>query len=239
MCPPNTFLFHGAELTSPSERNKPNQPLLGHTELYTACNDENENNDERVKDLLAGGADPGERAGAMNGTALHIAAYHDRTGALKAMKKRVKPQRTTGSRLENGPQKRSRRQREKYNREKWQSLAATMDMSRQMPLHYAAEGGAVGAAQLLITAVGKLLIDAQDSNGCSPLHIAVVKGQAGVAKVLLDAGANPRLKNKKGKKPLEVAENDECRELIEEKIASKNRKGVGDEGKKKEVRPQV
>ena len=104
------------------------------------------------------------------------------------------------------------------------------------PLHYAARGGAIECARLLLDAgadvnadshslvtpvhqaatvdVMALLIergadvDAQDSKGRTPLHLACRRGAVELAEFLICLGARTLIRNDQGKSPLDVAAKD-------------------------------
>jgi ankyrin repeat protein len=48
-------------------------------------------------------------------------------------------------------------------------------------------------------------VNAQAKNGATALYQAAIEGQADAVKVLLDAKADPSLKDTKGRSPLDVA----------------------------------
>lgn len=64
------------------------------------------------------------------------------------------------------------------------------------PLHYAASGAK--APILLILLEHSAYIDAESPNGSTPLMMAAMYGNAESVKVLLEAGADPTLKNQQG-----------------------------------------
>jgi hypothetical protein len=71
------------------------------------------------------------------------------------------------------------------------------------PLHYAAANGADAVAQLLID--HSAYLDAASPNGTTPLMMAARGNHITMAKVLLDAGADPRVKNQLGMTALDFA----------------------------------
>ena len=64
------------------------------------------------------------------------------------------------------------------------------------PLHYAATGSQIEIMRLLLDQ--SAYIDAQSPNGTTPLMMAAMYGSEDAAKFLLDAGADPTLKNQLG-----------------------------------------
>jgi ankyrin repeat protein len=63
-------------------------------------------------------------------------------------------------------------------------------------LHYAATGGQVALIQLLLE--HHAYIDAESPNGTTPLMMAAQYGTLAAVKALLQAGADPTLKNQLG-----------------------------------------
>ena len=64
------------------------------------------------------------------------------------------------------------------------------------PLHYAATNGHLAIMSLLLD--NHAYIDAESPNGSTPLMMAALYGTAPAVKLLLDAGADPLLKNQQG-----------------------------------------
>ena len=71
------------------------------------------------------------------------------------------------------------------------------------PLHYAATGGHVDMIRLLLE--HHAYIDAESPNGTTPLMMAAYYGGARATKLLLEEGADPRLKNQKNLSALDFA----------------------------------
>ncbi|EGX53280.1 hypothetical protein AOL_s00006g146 [Orbilia oligospora ATCC 24927] len=63
-------------------------------------------------------------------------------------------------------------------------------------LHIAAENGSELAASLILDSGVAVDLNAQDSEGNTPLHFAITS--EGIVKLLIKAGANPTIRNKKG-----------------------------------------
>lgn len=94
------------------------------------------------------------------------------------------------------------------------------------PLHYAATGGHIAIMRLLLD--NHAYIDAASPNGSTPLMMASQYGTNDAVKLLLDAGADPMLKNIKGLTAIDFArqvQRDETVLLIAAGIR-KERKGA-------------
>jgi ankyrin repeat protein len=71
------------------------------------------------------------------------------------------------------------------------------------PLHYAATGGHLEIMNLLLE--NHAYIDAESPNGTTPLMMAAQYGTPEATRLLLDAGADPRLKNQLGLTAIDFA----------------------------------
>ena len=83
------------------------------------------------------------------------------------------------------------------------------------PLHYAATGAHLDVMRLLLD--NAAYIDAESPNGSTPLMMAAMYGNAAAVKLLLDAGADPLLKNSLGLTAVDFAlkaERKDAAELI-------------------------
>jgi ankyrin repeat protein len=87
-----------------------------------------------------------------------------------------------------------------------QLIARDADVNKTgwAPLHYAASGGNPLVLQLLLDHYA--YIDAESPNGSTPLMMAAMYGSSDTVKVLLDAGADPTLKNSLGLTALDFAQ---------------------------------
>jgi uncharacterized protein len=74
------------------------------------------------------------------------------------------------------------------------------------PLHYAASSGQVAIINLLLE--HHAYIDASSPNGSTPLMMAALYGSPGAVKTLLEAGADPLIKNDLGLTAIEFAHRD-------------------------------
>jgi ankyrin repeat protein len=74
-------------------------------------------------------------------------------------------------------------------------------------LHYAAAGGDVEIARLLVARKARLdAVSPKASGAYTPLMMAAREGQLDVARLLLASGANPRLKDSEGLTAAQIAE---------------------------------
>jgi uncharacterized protein len=94
------------------------------------------------------------------------------------------------------------------------------------PLHYAATGGHLEIMQLLLDQ--NAYIDAESPNGTTPLMMAAQYSSAAAVKLLLDAGADPTLKNQLGLSAIDFANRvsrEDSAELIAAAVRSSKPKG--------------
>jgi ankyrin repeat protein len=87
------------------------------------------------------------------------------------------------------------------------------DKTGLTPLHYAAKRGNPEMAQLLLR---RQSAKATDDMGLHPLHYAVENGHDHVVAVLLKEGVDVNMTDERGRTPLDLAEKDNIRELLEE-----------------------
>lgn len=94
------------------------------------------------------------------------------------------------------------------------------------PLHYAATGGHVEV--MLILLEEHAFIDAESPNKSTPLMMAAMYGSSAAVRLLLEAGADPMVRNELGLTAVEFAQKanrSESAELIASAIRSKQPKG--------------
>jgi uncharacterized protein len=94
------------------------------------------------------------------------------------------------------------------------------------PLHYAATRGHVDIINLLLE--NHAYIDASSPNGSTPLMMAALYGTAQAVKVLLEAGADPMIKNGLGLTAIDFAHRDnraESAEIIAAFVRGRQPKG--------------
>jgi ankyrin repeat protein len=81
------------------------------------------------------------------------------------------------------------------------------------PLHYAATGAHLEVMKLLLS--NAAYIDAASPNGSTPLMMAAMYGNASAVKLLLDAGADPSIKNGLGLTAIDFAQKADRRDSAE------------------------
>jgi len=81
------------------------------------------------------------------------------------------------------------------------------------PLHYAATGGHLQIMQLLLD--NHAYIDAASPNGSTPLMMAAMYGTPSAVKLLLEAGADPLLKNELGLTAIDFAQRANRKESVD------------------------
>jgi ankyrin repeat protein len=81
------------------------------------------------------------------------------------------------------------------------------------PLHYAATSGHLAIMSLLLE--NHAYIDAESPNGSTPLMMAAQYGSASGVKLLLEAGADPLLKNRLGLSAIDFAQRASRTEAVE------------------------
>lgn len=94
------------------------------------------------------------------------------------------------------------------------------------PLHYAATGGHLAIMQMLLDE--HAYIDAESPNGTTPLMMAAHYGSTAAIKLLIEAGADPRLKNELGLTAIDFANRanrSDAAELIAASIRNSQPKG--------------
>jgi hypothetical protein len=95
------------------------------------------------------------------------------------------------------------------------------------PLHYAATNSHLGVMQMLLDE--NAYIDAESPNGTTPLMMAALYGSGPAVKLLLDAGADPQLKNQQGLTAIDFARRasrQEAVDMITAAIRSKQPRGT-------------
>ncbi len=86
-----------------------------------------------------------------------------------------------------------------------QLIARDADVNKPgwTPLHYASTGGHISIMRLLLD--NHAYIDAASPNGSTPLMMAAMYGTVDAVKLLIEAGADPALRNAKGLGAIEFA----------------------------------
>jgi len=101
------------------------------------------------------------------------------------------------------------------------ALDADVNKTGWTPLHYAASAGREDIVKLFLDHYA--YIDAESPNQSTPLMMAAMYGSVATVSLLLDAGADPRLRNLKGLSALdfaEVADRQDSYKLIADRLQS-------------------
>jgi ankyrin repeat protein len=80
------------------------------------------------------------------------------------------------------------------------------------PLHYAATGAHIEVMKLLLA--NSAYIDAASPNGSTPLMMAAMYGNDAAVRLLLEAGADPSLKNSLGLTAIDFAQRAERKDAV-------------------------
>jgi hypothetical protein len=84
-------------------------------------------------------------------------------------------------------------------------LSTWQDVHGKTPLHHAAERNAVETLTHLVATATRGRLDAQDANGDTALHAAARAGSLEACVYLLQAGADPEVRNQRGHYPWDAA----------------------------------
>lgn len=90
--------------------------------------------------------------------------------------------------------------------------AADPDGLGNTPLHYAAAGGHLAAARVLLAAGAPH--SAANPLGDTPLHKAAARAGPAMVRLLLEAGADPLARNGDGQRPQDLARDADSAELL-------------------------
>mmetsp|Transcript_18918 Transcript_18918/g.28542 ORF Transcript_18918/g.28542 Transcript_18918/m.28542 type:complete len:340 (+) Transcript_18918:89-1108(+) len=89
------------------------------------------------------------------------------------------------------------------------------DATGASPLAVASFCGSMDVLKVLLDLKQSKLLELSNKNGCTPLWLAARSGRQDVAAILLEAGADPTIKNNDGLSPLDVATKYERQEIFD------------------------
>jgi hypothetical protein len=101
--------------------------------------------------------------------------------------------------------------------------ATARDVDGMTPLMDACMEGRLGAARVLVPHVGVEGLQEQDKEGWTALHFASRSGHAEVMRFLLVSGANPRIRDTKGRTAAALAEEEDDEVYVSEEERERNR----------------
>uniref|UniRef100_A0A914H276 BLOC-1-related complex subunit 5 n=1 Tax=Globodera rostochiensis TaxID=31243 RepID=A0A914H276_GLORO len=102
-----------------------------------------------------------------------------------------------------------------------------LDRSGSTALHWAAYAGHTRILKHLLS-VPNVALMAQNKLGDSPLHAASVKRRLDCVHLLVEAGANVHVRNRQGKRPIDVASDPEIGALLRTTMVERGREGEED-----------
>lgn len=169
-------------------------------------------NPTAVKSLIAKGVDPNARDPRSGETALIIALREDSMNVFNALLANPRVQLELPA-----PNGNTALMMAAFKGNKLAALAllgkgASVNRSGWSPLHYAAAGGAVDVAAVLIERGASL--NSRAPGGLTPLMMAAREGQEPAVALLLDAGADASLVNGEGLTALQLAERADKRRIV-------------------------
>ncbi|XP_064474757.1 osteoclast-stimulating factor 1-like [Ornithodoros turicata] len=90
----------------------------------------------------------------------------------------------------------------------------SLDKAGCTALHWAAHGGHVECAQILLSVPG-VQVNVQNKLGDTPMHSSAWKGHSAIVQMLLASGADKDITNKDGKTPVDLASDPESISLLQ------------------------
>lgn len=93
----------------------------------------------------------------------------------------------------------------------------SLDKSGSTPLYWAAHGGHAAAVDRLLKDE-KVAVSVQNKLGDTPLHAAAYKGHVECVRLLLNAAANPFVRNQEQKQPIDVAKDADIAALLDKSM---------------------
>ncbi|CAF0881256.1 unnamed protein product [Adineta ricciae] len=98
-----------------------------------------------------------------------------------------------------------------------------LDKAGNTPFHWACYSGDMDCVKLLLP-LSLSIINQKNNVGDTPLHVASWKNHGGIVQLLLENGADKRLRNKDNKLPFDLTHDPNIRSLLEDKVIFTNYK---------------